>query len=73
MTDRPEVRFLKICGNSLKLLTGFYENELCRNILPFWLERCEDRENGGYFNCFTNDGKTLVSTDKYTWSEGRFL
>lgn len=64
---------MKISNNSLKLLTGFYENELCRNILPFWLDRCEDRENGGYFNCFTNDGKVLVSTDKYTWSEGRFL
>ena len=55
------------------LQIGFYENELKENILPFWLERCEDKDNGGYFNCFTNDGKTLVSTDKYTWSQGRFL
>jgi len=59
--------------NSLKLSIGFYENELLNNILPFWLERCEDKVNGGYFNCFTNDGSKLVSTDKYTWSEGRFL
>jgi len=59
--------------NILKLSIGFYENELCRNILPFWLDRCEDKVNGGYFNCFTNDGSRLVSTDKYTWSEGRFL
>ncbi len=59
--------------NDLKLSIGFYENELCNNILPFWLERCEDKVNGGYFNCFTNDGSKLVSTDKYTWSEGRFL
>lgn len=56
-----------------KLLTGFYENELVNNILPFWLERCEDKENGGYFNCFSNDGAQLVSTDKYTWSQGRFV
>lgn len=60
-------------NESIRLQIGFYENELCQNILPFWLERCEDRVNGGYFNCFTNDGKTLVSTDKYTWSQGRFL
>ncbi len=56
-----------------ELLIGFYENELTNNILPFWLENCEDKENGGYFNCFTNDGSRLVSRDKYTWSQGRFL
>ena len=56
-----------------KLLTGFYENELVNNILPFWLRNCEDRKNGGYFNCFTNDGTKLVSRDKYTWSQGRFV
>ena len=55
-----------------KLLIGFYENELVNNVLSFWLG-CEDKENGGYFNCFTNDGATLVSTDKYTWSQGRFV
>ena len=56
-----------------ELLIGFYENELTNNILPFWLENCEDKENGGYFNCFTNDGSELVSRDKYTWSQGRFI
>ena len=57
----------------LKLSIGFYENELLNNILPFWLEKCEDRENGGYVNCFTNDGSKLISKDKYVWSQGRFL
>lgn len=56
-----------------KLMIEFYENELAKNILPFWLNRCEDKENGGYFNCFTNDGTKLMSTDKYTWSQGRFV
>lgn len=54
-------------------LKGFYQNELIRNILGFWLPRCEDRENGGYLNCFDNTGSNLVSRDKYTWSQGRFL
>ncbi|NLC67460.1 MAG: hypothetical protein GX754_01455 [Clostridiaceae bacterium] len=57
----------------LRELTGFYENELCANILPFWLERCHDEKNGGYFNCFDNLGRHLVSRDKYTWSQGRFV
>ena len=26
-----------------ELLIGFYENELTNNILPFWLENCEDK------------------------------
>jgi len=55
------------------LYLGFFENELTNNLLSFWLPRCVDPEHGGYLNCFTNDGSTLVSTDKYTWSQGRFL
>ncbi len=52
---------------------GFYQNELTNNILSFWLPRCEDKINGGYFNCYTNNGDRLVSTDKYIWSQGRFV
>ncbi len=52
---------------------GFYENELQQNILPFWLPQCIDREYGGFLNCFSNDGTRLVSHDKYTWSQGRFV
>ena len=54
-------------------LYGFYSNELRNNILRFWLSRCEDRQYGGYLNCFDNKGENLVSYDKYTWSQGRFL
>ena len=51
----------------------FFQEELTENLLSFWMPRCLDTENGGYLNCFTNDGSRLVSTDKYTWSQGRFL
>ena len=27
------------------------KKDLLENILPFWLDRCEDKVNGGYFNC----------------------
>ena len=37
------------------------------------MPRCIDKTYGGYLNCFSNDGSRLVSTDKYTWSQGRFL
>lgn len=55
-----------------KYLT-FFKEELTDNLLFFWMSRCLDKENGGYLNCFSNDGSKLVSTDKYTWSQGRFL
>lgn len=54
-------------------LFDFYSDELKNNILRFWLSRCEDTQFGGYLNCFDNLGKNLVSYDKYTWSQGRFL
>lgn len=50
-----------------------YYNELTQRILPFWVNRCEDEKNGGYFNCFDNTGAVLLSHNKYIWSQGRFL
>lgn len=54
-------------------LFDFYSDHLKNNILGFWLPRCEDKQYGGYLNCFDNRGLNLVSYDKYTWSQGRFL
>ena len=51
----------------------FYIRELKDNILSFWLPRCLDTECGGFVNCFDNNGENLVSYDKYTWSQGRFV
>lgn len=44
---------------------------LTDSILPFWW-RTIDPVRGGVFNCFNNAGTTLVSRDKFTWSQGRF-
>jgi N-acylglucosamine 2-epimerase len=41
-------------------------------IIPFWLRHGVDREFGGVLSCMQEDG-TPVSTDKYTWSQGRFV
>jgi len=56
-----------------KRLFDFYSAELKNNILRFWMPRCLDTAYGGYLNCFDNSGEHLVSYDKYTWSQGRFL
>jgi N-acylglucosamine 2-epimerase len=50
----------------------FYSQEIVRDFWPFW-EKAFDDQNGGVFTCFTNDGTQLISSDKYTWSQGRFL
>lgn len=54
-------------------LRQFYRQHLETAILPFWLTRGIDHEYGGFFTCFDNDGERLASTDKYTWSQGRFV
>lgn len=46
--------------------------ELIESILPFWW-RSIDPRNGGVFNCWNNAGTRLLSRDKFTWSQGRFL
>lgn len=42
-------------------------------ILPFWLEHGIDEDLGGFFTCFDNRGRRRISTDKFTWSQGRFI
>ncbi len=59
--------------HELRSLRGFYRNELKNELLAFWMPRCVDEKYGGFLNCFSNDGKNLVSHDKYTWSQGRFV
>jgi N-acylglucosamine 2-epimerase len=40
-------------------------------ILPWWSEHGADDDLGGVLTCFSNRGE-LQSTDKYTWSQGRW-
>jgi len=54
-------------------LASFYDDHLFRVLLPFWMREGIDREHGAFFTCFTNAGDRLVSKNKYTWSQGRFL
>lgn len=51
-----------------------YKRHLATVLLPFWWnDKALDRELGGVFTCFSNDGKSRISTDKYVWSQGRFV
>ena len=57
----------------LSQMLAFYEEHLKHDILPFWISKSIDEKNGGFFNCFENVGDKLISHDKYTWSQGRFV
>ncbi len=50
----------------------YYISLLQDNFLPYWAEFA-DTEKGGILNCISNDGEKLLSTDKFTWSQGRWL
>ena len=52
---------------------AFYTHHLKSVLLPFWLSRSIDEEHGGFFTCFDNEGRTLLSRDKFTWSQGRMV
>ena len=58
-------------NNNGGLLTAYREH-VVSGLLPFWW-RAVDTRNGGVFTCFDNAGVTLVSRNKYTWSQGRFV
>ncbi|MPM36644.1 Cellobiose 2-epimerase [bioreactor metagenome] len=47
-----------------------YKEELMNNILPFWLDKSQDAEFGGYYTCLDREGN-VFDTDKFIWLQGR--
>lgn len=54
----------------IKLLSKLYRDELLTNVLPFWLEKSQDKKYGGYFTCLDRAGN-VFDTDKFVWLQGR--
>jgi N-acylglucosamine 2-epimerase len=53
-----------------KKIAEQYKGELYNSILPFWLEKSQDKEFGGYFTCLDQKGE-VFDTDKFVWLQGR--
>ena len=53
-----------------KQLAEQYKHELLDKVVPFWLEKSQDKEFGGYFPCLDRDG-SVFDTDKFIWLQGR--
>jgi len=51
-------------------LADQYRDELLNNILPFWLDKSQDKEFGGYYTCLDRRGD-VYDTDKFIWLQGR--
>lgn len=49
-----------------------WSTHLTDDVLAWWTEHGPDDEFGGVLTCWDNTGTTLLSTDKYTWSQGRW-
>ena len=47
-----------------------YKSELLDKVVPFWLDKSQDHEFGGYFTCLDRDG-SVYDTDKFIWLQGR--
>lgn len=47
-----------------------YREELLEKVLPFWLDKSQDTQFGGYFSCLGRDG-SIYDTDKFVWLQGR--
>jgi N-acylglucosamine 2-epimerase len=53
-----------------KKLAEQYKTELLDSVFPFWLEKSQDKEFGGYFTCLDREGN-VFDTDKFIWLQGR--
>lgn len=55
---------------NFKALAERYKSELLDKVVPFWLDKSQDHEFGGYFTCLDRDG-SVYDTDKFIWLQGR--
>lgn len=55
---------------NFKQLAEQYKHELLDKVVPFWLDKSQDAQHGGYFTCLERDG-SVFDTDKFVWLQGR--
>ncbi len=59
-------------SEDLRALREFYRDHLLGNLIPWWLRHAVDHQHGGVCQFIEDDG-TVVSTDKYMWTQLRAL
>lgn len=56
--------------NDFRQLAETYRGELLDRVVPFWLDKSQDTEHGGYFTCLDRNGE-IYDRDKFTWLQAR--
>lgn len=51
---------------------SFYVSQIQDNFFPYWQSKY-DEKNQGILNCINNTGDQILSDQKFTWSQGRYL
>ncbi len=59
-------------GTDFLISAAHYRTLLLDNIVPFWLSHGIDETRGGILTCLRDDG-SVISQDKYLWSQGRAI
>ncbi len=54
-----------------KQTAHLYKDELLNNILPFWLEKSQDKELGGYYTCLDREGNVYDTDNSFGCGEER--
>ena len=54
----------------LERLCRQYRSLLLDDVAPFWLRHGIDWDHGGVLSCMSDDG-TILSGDKFLWSQAR--
>lgn len=53
-----------------KKLSNQYKTELLEKVIPFWIDKSQDKTYGGYFTCMDRKGE-VFDTDKFIWLQCR--
>jgi N-acylglucosamine 2-epimerase len=56
----------------LRKLAGESRNELLEKVMPWWFRHAVDRAGGGVLSMISDSGEVL-DTDKFVWSQARWL
>ena len=62
--------FYKAHSEELRRMAQSFERQLLEDVAPFWTERSEDTQFGGYLNSFDRRGR-LTCDEKPGWFVGR--
>ena len=53
-------------------IAAFYISQIQDDFLPYWQSKYDETDQG-ILNCINNTGDQILSDQKFTWSQGRYL